>query len=95
MGHEPDAGAEQMLERITNVLTALNGYRAKHLEDSRIESIMTQLENTETLIQEGGWYKDSELRALDFHLVEDTPMEGNENLKRELQSIRNYVEHKL
>lgn len=88
--------SEQMQERITNVLTALNGYRAKSLDDPRIESIMTQIEHIqELLLEEGAWMSASEMRGLDFHLIEDTPMEGNEQLERELYAIRNYVEHKL
>jgi len=87
---------QQMLERIRNALTQLNNYRAKDLDNRRIEGIMTELERIEELLkQEDSWLSASDIRALDFHLIEDTPMEHNEGLQRELYAIRNYVEHRL
>jgi len=96
MARRREGEDEQMLERIRNALTALNNYRSKDLENRRIEYVMTQLEHIEELLQEeDAWLSASDVRALDFHLIEGTPMENNENLKRELYAIRNYVEHRL
>lgn len=96
MARRREGEDEQMLERIRNVLTQLNNYRAKDIENRRIEGIMTELERIEALLQEDdGWLSASEMRALDFHLIEGTPMERNEGLQRELYAIRNYIEHRL
>jgi hypothetical protein len=96
MARRREGEDEQILERIRNALTQLNNYRAKDLDNRRIEGIMTELERIETLLQEeDGWLSASEMRALDFHLLEGTPMERNEGLERELYAIRNYVEHRL
>lgn len=83
----------QMQERIRNVLTTLNRYRAQNLEDRCIESIMTQLEDIQRKMEEGESFTHQELRELDFSLIEGTPLEGSESLARELFSIRNFVEH--
>lgn len=94
-------GARQMQERIRNVLTTLNRYRAQHLENARIEWIMTQLEQVDDLLDaersgdKGAWLTHQELRELDLHHIEGTPLEGNEPLGRELQSIRNFVENRF
>ena len=90
-----DEVAEQMLERVGNVLGQLQKYRAEHLEDRRLEDILTQLERIEMLITEKGRLEYREKLALDFHLTEDTVLEGNEHLSRELYSIKNFVENAL
>jgi hypothetical protein len=84
-----------MLERIGNVLAQLQAYRAQHLDDVRLEDILTQLELVEQLIEEKGRLEYREKLALDFQLVEDSVLEGNEHLARELYSIRNFVENNL
>ncbi|MES2225419.1 MAG: hypothetical protein V4480_01240 [Patescibacteria group bacterium] len=86
---------EQMQERITNVLTVINTYRARNLGDMRLESFMTQLEEVQDAMAAGKWFTAQQMREFDFHQVEDTPLEGNEQLERELQAIRNFVENKL
>jgi hypothetical protein len=88
-------GVRQVQERIRNVLGTLNRYRAQHLENARIEWIMTQLEQISELLGTDRWLTHQELRELDFHQVEGTPLEGNVPLERELQAIRNLVENKL
>lgn len=88
-----DDTVRQMQERIQNVLTTLNKYRAQNLEDRRIEAVMTQLEDIAHKLEEGESFSYQELRELDFTLIEGTPLETNESLARELYSIRNFVEH--
>ncbi|MDB5265329.1 MAG: hypothetical protein JWM39_42 [Parcubacteria group bacterium] len=90
-----DEVAEQMLERIANVLVHLQAYRAQHLDDPRLEDILTQLEYVEEKIEEKGRFEYKEKLALDFHLTEDSVIEGNEHLSRELYSIKNFVENAL
>ncbi len=83
----------QMDERIRNVLTALNRYRADDLENARIESIMTQLELVADTLDARESFTHAQLRDFDFSLIEGTPFEEDENLSRELYSIRNFIEH--
>ncbi len=90
-----DEVVEQMLERVGNVLTQLQSYRAQHLDDARLEDILTQLEHVQAVIQENGRFEYREKLALDFNLIEDSVLEGNEHLGRELYSIRNFVENAL
>lgn len=90
-----DEAVEQMRERISNVLTQLQAYRAQHLNDPRLEDILTQLEQIDAVIGEKGRLEYREKLALDFHLTEDSVVEGNEHLGRELYSIRNFVENNL
>lgn len=93
MAKPKDDAYVQMEERITNVLTILNTYRALDLENRRIESIMTQLELVMDTIQEREAFTHSQLRDFDFNMIEGTPFEEDENLARELYSIRNFIEH--
>jgi hypothetical protein len=86
-----DDAIEQMQERITNVLVVLNKYRAQHLEDARIESIMTQLERVQEKMEEKEHFTHREIQDLDFSLTEGSPIENNESLGRELYSIRNFI----
>jgi hypothetical protein len=90
-----DEVAEQMLERVSNVLAQLQAYRAQHLDDPRLEDILTQLEFVEQAIEEKQPFEYREKLALDFNLIEDSVLEGNEHLGRELYSIRNFVENAL
>lgn len=83
----------QMDERIRNALTTLNRYRAQDLENKRIESIMTQLENVADALGAREQFTHAQLRDFDFSLIEGTPFEDDENLSRELYSIRNFIEH--
>lgn len=83
----------QMDERIRNVLTTLNRYRAADLENRRIESIMTQLERVADILDARENFTHAELRDFDFSMVEGLPFEDDENLTRELYSIRNFIEH--
>lgn len=83
----------QMDERIRNVLTTVNRYRAQDLENRRLESIMTQLEEVVEVLEERRSFSHAELRGFDFSLIENTPLEGDEHLERELYSIRNFIEH--
>lgn len=83
----------QMDERIRNVLTTLNRYRAADLENRRIESIMTQLERVIDVLDERESFTHAELRDFDFSQIEGLPFEDDENLTRELYSIRNFIEH--
>lgn len=94
MAKLPDDTVRQMRERITNVLTVLNGYRARNLDNPRIESMMAQLERIDQVLIDGGWFTHQELREMDFHQIEGTPLEGNTAFERELQSIKNFVENK-
>ena len=92
--HKPkDDTYIQMDERIRNVLTTLNRYRAADLENVRIESIMTQLEQVADALQERESFTHAQLRDFDFSLIEGLPFEDDENLARELYSIRNFIEH--
>jgi hypothetical protein len=93
MPKRKDAAYDQMDERIRNVLTTLNRYRAQHLEDRRIDSIMTQLENVAEALDERVSFTHAQLRDFDFSLIEGTPFEEDANLSRELYSIRNFIEH--
>jgi hypothetical protein len=93
MAKPKDDAYVQMDERIRNVLTTLNSYRAKNLEDRRIESIMTQLESVADTLAERETFTHAQLRDFDFSLIEGAPFENNENLVRELYSIRNFIEH--
>jgi len=90
-----EEAAEQMHERIGNVVTQLQAYRAQHLEDTRLERMLTQLELIDLLIAERGHLEYRQKQALDFHLIEGSVLEGNEFLERELYSIRNFVENAL
>jgi hypothetical protein len=83
----------QMEERIRNVLTAINRYRAQNLENTRIESVMTQLEQVSEILEERESFSHAQLRDFDFSLTEGSPLEADENLNRELYSIRNFIEH--
>ncbi len=93
MAKPRDAAYEQMDERIRNVLTTLNRYRAQNLEDRRIDSIMTQLEDVATALTERESFTHAQLRDFDFSLIEGMPFEDDANLSRELYSIRNFIEH--
>ncbi len=93
MPKHKDAAYTQIDERITNVLTVLNRYRAQHLENARIESFMTQLEAVAEALSERRSFTHAELRDFDFSLIEGTPFEHDEHLARELYSIRNFIEH--
>lgn len=90
-----DNGIEQIQERIKNALTVLNGYRARNLDNPRINYVMEQLEHISDLLDSGGWLTHQETRELDFHHVEGTVYEHNDNLERELIAIRNFVVNKL
>ncbi|KND51583.1 MAG: hypothetical protein AB202_03395 [Parcubacteria bacterium C7867-007] len=90
-----DEVVEQMLERIGNALGQIQKYRASHLDNPRLEDILTQLERVEQVIEEKGRLEYREKLDLDFHLIEDTPLEGNSHLGRELYSIKNFTEHNL
>lgn len=83
----------QMNERITNVLTTLNKYRAVDLDNRRIESIMGQLERVAEALEQRENFTHKELRDFDFNLIEGLPFEHDQNLARELYSIRNFIEH--
>lgn len=83
----------QMNERITNVLTALNRYRAQDLGNRRIESIMSQLEQIEEALEKRENFTHVQLRDFDFSIIEGLPFEHDQNLSRELYSIRNFIEH--
>jgi len=89
---EVDPRTKQLLERLTNCMTAVNRARAKHLEDARLESILTQLETAAERVESGEGYSFSERDALDFHLVEDTPLEGDASLVQELYSLKNILD---
>ena len=92
--HKPkDDTYAQMDERIKNVLTTLNRYRAQDLENRRIESIMTQLEKVVDTLDARENFGHSQLRDFDFNQIEGMPFEDDENLSRELYSIRNFIEH--
>lgn len=92
--HKPkDDTYAQMDERIRNVLTTLNSYRARDIENRRIESIMTQLEAVVDRLNERENFSHAELRDFDFSQIEGMPFEDDENLARELYSIRNFIEH--
>lgn len=93
MAKRKDDAYVQMDERIRNVLTTLNRYRAQDLENRRIESIMTQLERVIEILEARENFSHAELRDFDFARVEGMPYEGDENLARELYSIRNFIEH--
>jgi hypothetical protein len=93
MAKPKDDAYVQMDERIRNVLTTINRYRAQNLEDRRIESIMTQLEEVADSLNERVSFSHTQLRGFDFNLIEGTPFEYDENLSRELYSIRNFIEH--
>lgn len=92
--HKPkDDTYAQMDERIQNVLTTLNRYRSQDLENRRIESIMTQLENIVDTLNARENFGHAQLRDFDFNQIEGMPFEDDENLSRELYSIRNFIEH--
>ncbi|MDB4991783.1 MAG: hypothetical protein JWL75_28 [Parcubacteria group bacterium] len=93
MAKPKDAAYDQMDERIKNVLTTLNRYRAKDLENKRIDSIMTQLEDVAHALEERAGFNHAQLRDFDFSMIEGMPFEEDENLVRELYSIRNFIEH--
>jgi hypothetical protein len=93
MSKPKDGTYDQMDERIRNVLTTLNRYRAADLENARIESIMTQLEQVADTLDARESFTHAQLRDFDFSLIEGLPFENDENLVRELYSIRNFIEH--
>lgn len=93
---EPDPEKkEQMQERIRNALTVINTYRAQHLEDIRLEHIQTQLEEVEAHLEENAPFTYQEKQQFNFNLTEDTPLERNGPLNRELYSIRNFIDTAL
>jgi hypothetical protein len=77
------------------VLGQLQKYRVEHLDDRRLENILTQLERVEQMIEEKGHFEYREKIGFDFNLIEDSVLDGNEHLARELYSIRNFVENAL
>lgn len=93
MAKPKDDAYVQMDERIKNVLTTLNRYRAADLSNRRIESIMSQLERVAETLENRENFTHAELRDFDFNLIEGLPFEEDENLSRELYSIRNFIEH--
>jgi hypothetical protein len=93
MAKPRDDAYVQMEERIRNVLTTINRYRAQHLENRRIESIMTQLEEVRDTLAARESFSHAVLRDFDFSLIEGLPFENDQNLSRELYSIRNFIEH--
>jgi hypothetical protein len=95
MNRREEGKREQMQERIKNALISINHYRATRLEDVRLESMLTQIELVESAIENDTYFSAGDIRSFDFHIVEGTPIEGNEALTRELYSIRNYVENAL
>lgn len=93
MAKPKDDAYVQMNERIKNVLMTVNRYRAQDLENRRIESIMTQLEKVMEVLESRENFTHAQLRDFDFSLIEELPFEDDENLSRELYSIRNFIEH--
>jgi hypothetical protein len=85
----------EMLERVRNVLLTLTRYRSRHLDDARIEEIVTQLEAVQSVIESEGKMSREQKNALNFNLIEGTPLESNETLATELQSIRNFAMNAL
>lgn len=89
-----DPLTRQLLERLTNAMTAVNRVRAHHLEDVRLENILSQLETAAECVAAGEGYNFSERDALDFHLVEGTPLESDTSLVQELYSLKNILDHR-
>ena len=86
---------EEMVERITNVLTTLNTYRMRDPMNAQIESVMTQLEMIRDYIQNGRHLTLAQQHELDFNIVANTPLEDDEVLSTELQSIRSFAFNSL
>lgn len=84
-----------MIERITNVLTDLNTYRMRDPMNAQIESVMTQLEMIRDYIKEGRHLTVAQQHDLDFNIVANTPLEEDERLSTELQSIRSFAYNSL
>lgn len=84
--------AAQLTERIRNAITAVNRVRAKHLDNVRLESMLTQLEDAIDRIEQGRDYTYAERDALDFHLTEGSPLEGDLSLEQELYSLKNILD---
>ncbi len=90
-----DQSIVSMKERVRDALIALAQYRTDHPEDPKMESIMTQLEFVQEAIESEKSLTHAQKNALDFNLVEGTPLEHDEDLTRELYSIRNYAMNSL
>ncbi len=86
---------QEMIERITNVLTTLNTYRMSDPMNAQIESVMNQLEMIRDYIQQGKHLTVSQQHELDFNIVANTPLENDEALSTELQSIRSFAANSL
>lgn len=83
--------AQQVLERIRDALTALTRYRSQHLENARIEEIMTQLEFVQSKVEASAVLTRAEKDSLDFNLIEGLPFEADGQLVNELYSIKNFA----
>ncbi len=84
-----------MRDRITNVLTDLNTYRMRYPMNAQIESVMTQLDMIREYIDTGKHLTLQQQHDLDFNIVANTPLENDERLSTELQSIRNFAANSL
>lgn len=82
----------QLIERFRNVVGSVNRVRAKHLDNARLESILTQLEDAIDRIETNKDYSYAERDALDFHLLEGSPLEGDVSLSQELYSLKNIID---
>lgn len=85
----------EMIERITNVLATLNTYRVQDPMNVQIESVMNQLEMIRSYIENGQHLSVSQQHDLDFNIVANTPLENDERLITELQSIRSFAANSL
>jgi hypothetical protein len=72
----------------------VNRVRAKHLDNQRLERILTQLEDAVDRIENDRDYTYAERDALDFHLLEGSPLEGDISLSQELYSLKNILDRR-
>lgn len=82
----------QLTERFRNAIGAVNRARANHLDNARLESMLTQLEDALDRIEADRGYTYAERDALDFHQTEGTPLEGDLTLEQELYSLKNILD---
>jgi hypothetical protein len=93
--HNEDPATTAIIERITNMLVTLTTYRMKHRDDKSVEVLMEQLELIRDHMISGIPLTMAERESLHFNSVAGSPLENDEAMATELQSIRSFAAHSL
>jgi hypothetical protein len=90
-----DPAVAAIIERITNMLVTLTTYRMRHRDDRSVEVLMEQLELIRDHLISGVPLTLSEKESLHFNSVAGSPLEHDDAMATELQSIRSFAAHSL